>query len=68
MNDRARDFLSAQPECWRRCGNRTLDEAALEAALVEAERKGYRDAAREARRYSPRCQDFVEREILARMP
>lgn len=68
MNERARALLDALPECWRRCGVRSVDEDELEAALIAAERKGWRDAACEARRYSALCPDYIERSILLRMP
>jgi hypothetical protein len=64
----ARTILAAQPECWRKCGVRSVNEADLDAALLEATRDAWRAAAKEARRYSPLCPDYVERQILAAMP
>lgn len=67
-NARARALLDGVPECWRRCGVRSVNEEELEAALLAAEQKGWRDAAHEARRYSALCPDYIERSILLGMP
>jgi hypothetical protein len=65
----AQTLLAAQPECWwGPCKVHPINEADLDAALLEATRDAWRAAAKEARRYSSLCPDYVERQILEAMP